>query len=218
VYILLIASFAITYRITIGNLQLPYLDFKFIRWAFSPFRASSRFMWILAYCLIILAAYLLLKRLKSQLVTLLLFFVLVFQALDLAPALEHRFASLDYSTIKSVPINHSQSQLIKEISRGKSRLVVYPPTSQIAMPSLAYEAWKNNLVSGMVQSSRLNYALASRLEKVLREKICADSYPESWLVVIPVSEIETFSNCKLDYSHPIPSTGLVYLKSGSNSK
>lgn len=214
VYVISISGFAITYRITIGSFQLPYFDVKIIRWALSPFRASSRFMWIVAYCLIIVAGYILVKRFNSQIVTAILISVLALQAVDLAPAIERRLANLNYSSIRSIPLDQNQSKFFEITSKDKARLVIYPPTSQIGMPSLAYEAWRNNLTSAMVQSSRINYALASRMEKTLFKKICSDSYPQNWLVVIPVSEFDKFANCQIDLTKTILVNQLLYLRQG----
>ncbi|NBV11502.1 MAG: hypothetical protein EBS04_08640, partial [Chitinophagia bacterium] len=54
IYLFLISAYAITYKVSVGSHQLDLGDPKLLRWALSMFRASGRFMWIVAYFLIIL--------------------------------------------------------------------------------------------------------------------------------------------------------------------
>jgi hypothetical protein len=218
IYLTSIALFAITYRVSIGNVELQHSDFKLIRWALSPFRASSRFMWIIAYFLVILAVYTLVKKTKPRVTTLFLVMVLLLQTIDMAPKLGERFEKLDYSSVQAIPLHSNFSGAFEKISRDKKRMVIFPSTSQVGMPTVAYESWRNGLVSGMVQSSRINYALAERLDMDLRKRICTGLVPTSWIVAIPSEHYELFSNCQSNLTVKTSFSGLIFLERKSKEK
>jgi len=85
-YLLVISAYAVTYKVSIGNYQLDLGDPKLLRWALSIFRASGRFMWIIAYFLIILSLILIAKRLKKEYLSALMLAVVLIQFVDLYPS------------------------------------------------------------------------------------------------------------------------------------
>lgn len=201
-YVALISSYAITYRISVGSYQLNLGDPKLLRWALSTFRASGRFMWVVAYFLIILLLFLLSRRVKKSYLPYLLSIAILIQVFDLYPAMINRYSAFKQSNLTSIYVSQDLSDKFKLISQGKETLIMFPPGTTEGWPELAYLAWKSQLKSGMFASSRINSFERNRLESNLRRDICFNAIQASWLIAIPISEFPLFTKCEL-YSYEI---------------
>jgi hypothetical protein len=60
---------------------------------------------------------------------------------------------------------------------------------------IPYLAWDSGLTSGMLATSRINYAQARRTTQDLKGKICAGTLPDSWIVVVPKSDYPVIESC-----------------------
>ena len=195
VYLIAISAYAVTYKISIGNYQLDLGDPKLLRWALSIFRASGRFMWIIAYVLIILSLILVVKSVKREYLSAFILAVVLIQFIDLYPSLRDRSAALSELTITSVPINSELRANFRELAEGKDTLIMYPPGTQKGWPELAYLAWESGLKSGMSQSSRVNGELRDRLDSQILNMVCDKKLSSNILIAIPRSEIHVVKSC-----------------------
>jgi hypothetical protein len=195
VYLIAISAYAVTYKISIGNYQLDLGDPKLLRWALSIFRASGRFMWIIAYFLIILTLILVVKSVKREYLSAFILAVVLIQFIDLYPSLGDRSAALSELTITSVSINSELRANFKELAEGKDTLIMYPPGTQKGWPELAYLAWESGLKSGMSQSSRVNGELRDRLDSQILNMVCDKKLSSNILIAIPRSEIHVVKSC-----------------------
>lgn len=211
-YVALISSYAITYRISVGSFQLNLGDPKLVRWALSTFRASGRFMWIIAYFLIILLLFLLSRSVKKSYLPYLLSIVVLIQIFDLYPSMINRYSAYKQSNLSSIYVSQVLSDKFKLISQGKETLIMFPPGTTEGWPELAYLAWKFQLKSGMFASSRINSFERTRLESSLRHDICFNSIRASWLIAIPISEFPLFTNCQIDSYEIIKVDKFVFLR------
>lgn len=212
-YLLVISAYAVTYKVSIGNYQLDLGDPKLLRWALSIFRASGRFMWIIAYFLIILSLILIAKRLKKEYLSALMLAVVLIQFVDLYPALRDRSAALRELTITSVSINSELRAGFQKLAKEKDTLIMYPPGTQIGWPELAFLAWESGLKSGMSQSSRVNSIARIRIENELRIRICSGVIPANWLIVVTNSELNNNLKCPSATDITVKYEDLVALKS-----
>jgi fumarate reductase subunit D len=201
--ILLIAvllwCYSVTYRISFGSHEIGLDAPKILRWALSMFRSSGRFMWILSYALFILGLFVLLRFLNQKKVTAILLICLSVQTLDMAPILWKRHTSISNAVIPdAIPLDPVSVRKFSEVSFGKKEFLIFPPTSMKGWPTLPYLAWKNGLSSGFFQSSRVNYTAAKRVQSRLRQIVCEERLPDTWLVAIPSDELQLFEGCNLD--------------------
>lgn len=211
VYIITISAYAVTYKISIGNYQLDFGDPKLLRWALSIFRASGRFMWIIAYLLIVLSLFLIIKSIDKKYLSALLLAVVFLQVLDLYPSLRNRSTALEEMVITSVPITSELRANFKEIATDKDTLIMYPPGTQKGWPELAYLAWESGLKSGMSQSSRVNGQLRDRLDSKILNVICTRNLSSNILIAIPSDEIQKVKNCLGAYNEVRNLEGFTYI-------
>jgi hypothetical protein len=194
-YVVCVTLFSVTWKVSFGNNQLNIGDPKIIRWALSIFRASGRFMWIIAYLLLALCVVILLRRLKTELVTVFLVLTVLIQGLDMGKPLYTRFQNLRETELISIPLDPSSSSEFKRLALGKSALAYYPSAGMQGWPMIPYLAWDSGLTSGMLATSRINYAQARRTTQDLKGKICAGTLPDSWIVVVPKSDYPVIESC-----------------------
>jgi hypothetical protein len=194
-YVVCVTLFSVTWKVSFGNNQLNIGDPKIIRWALSIFRASGRFMWIIAYLLLALCVVILLRRLKTELVTVFLVLTVLIQGLDMGKPLYTRFQNLRETELISIPLDPSSSSEFKRLALGKSALTYYPSAGMQGWPMIPYLAWDSGLTSGMLATSRINYAQARRTTQDLKGKICAGTLPDSWIVVVPKSDYPVIESC-----------------------
>jgi len=194
-YLIAISAYAVTYKISIGNYQLDLGDPKLLRWALSIFRASGRFMWIIAYFFIILSLILIVKSVKKEYLSAFMLALVLIQCLDLYPSLRNRSAALSELSIASVSINSELRAGFQELAKGKDTLIMYPPGTQKGWPELAYLAWESGLKSGMSQSSRVNGELRDRLDSQILNMVCDKKLSSNILIAIPRSEIHVVKSC-----------------------
>ena len=194
-YFLMIFIFSATYRITFGSYEFQVFDSKLIRWSLSTFRASGRFAWILAYLLILISVTVILRRLNSRQVTIALMLALLLQVGDMVKPLETRYSNLKNYQFNSFPVQEKLSEEFSKRSVGKTVLAYYPPAGMVGWPVVSLLAWENNLKSGMVATSRVNYAEASRNKENLRKIICTGTLPQDWVVAIPESDFADVAIC-----------------------
>lgn len=194
-YVVCVTLFSVTWKVSFGNYQLNIGDPKIIRWALSIFRASGRFMWIIAYLLLALCVVILLRRLKTELVTVFLVLTVLIQGLDMGKPLYTRFQNLRETELISIPLDPISSSEFKRLALGKSALAYYPSAGMQGWPMIPYLAWDSGLTSGMLATSRINYAQARRTTQDLKGKICAGTLPDSWIVVVPKSDYPVIESC-----------------------
>jgi hypothetical protein len=210
-YLVAISAYAITYKISIGNYQLDLGDPKLLRWALSIFRASGRFMWIIAYFFIILSLIIVVKSIKRKYLSALMLAVVLIQIVDLYPSLRNRSAALSELAITSVSINAELRASFKELAEGKDTLIMYPPGTQKGWPELAYLAWESGLKSGMSQSSRVNGELRSRLDPQILNMICGKELSSNILIAIPNDAIQKVEKCLDTYNYVTNLGGFAYI-------
>lgn len=214
VYLVGISAYAVTYKISIGNYQLDLGDPKLLRWALSIFRASGRFMWIIAYFLIILSLIIIVKSIKREYLSAFILAVVLIQFLDLYPSLKNRSTALSELNITSISLNSELRESFQELAEGKDTLIMYPPGTQIGWPVLAYLAWETGLKSGMSQSSRVNTSARIRTENALRTRICSGLTPANWLIITTNSELQDDLKCPNALNNAIKYEDLVTSKVG----
>jgi len=78
-------------------------------------------------------------------------------------------------------------------------------------PLLTYLAWNNGLNSSMAQSSRVNYGQRTKSQQEVYDLICSRNLPSSWLVVVPVSQIESISSCNYSDGSSVIFENFLYL-------
>ena len=210
-YLIAISAYAVTYKISIGNYQLDFGDPKLLRWALSIFRASGRFMWIIAYFLIVLSLILIIKRIDKKYLSAFLLVVVFIQILDLYPSLRNRSTALEEMVITSVPITSELRANFQEIAKDKDTLIMYPPGTQKGWPELAYLAWESKLKSGMSQSSRVNGQLRDRLDSKILNVICTRNLSSNILIAIPSDEILKVKKCLGAYNEVRNLEGFTYI-------
>lgn len=210
-YVLCVTLFAVTWKVSFGSFQLNVGDPKIIRWALSIFRASGRFMWIIAYLLIVIAIVIIVKRLNKKSVTNLLLVIILIQFIDFGPKLFDRFSQLKKINYQSIPVDTRHAAFFEVIAKGKSDLIAYPYGTLEGWPLLTYLAWNNGLNSSMAQSSRVNYGQRTKSQQEVYDLICSRNLPSSWLVVVPVSQIESISSCNYSDGSSVIFENFLYL-------
>jgi len=198
-YFLFVFAFSATYRITVGSNEFQIFDSKLIRWSLSTFRASGRFAWILAYTLILISITVIVRRLNSKQVTFILIFALLFQFGDMFKPLETRYSNLKNYKFNSFPLQKQISEDFSRRSVGKTVLAYYPPAGMTGWPVVSILAWENGMKSGMMATSRVNYAEAYRNKESLRNIICQGTLPMNWIVAIPENNFADVAECIKDF-------------------
>jgi hypothetical protein len=195
IYTFLVSAYAITYKVSVGNYQIDLGDPKLLRWALSMFRASGRFMWLVAYLIIILLLIYVHKFIEIRKMRLIVIVAITLQLIDVTPRILDRYHALGNQSLNSIKVEKEFEQTFAEFALGKEILVMYPPGTQEGWPQVSYLAWKNNLRSSMSQSSRVNGIRRELLENEIHEQICTGTIPKNWLLIIPPSGLRSISSC-----------------------
>lgn len=198
IFFFLIFVFSMTFNIAIGNFELklpfPYLG----TWAFSIFRASSRFMWIVAYLLIVIVFIKLKSILHKKKFTMIVWVALLVQCLDLSKPVYERYIALRDERIPVLQFTGKPYDEFKLISVGKKEVISYPPGH--GSPNwdlLNYWAWKNGMKTNTLQTARINQDLLKRETSKTFDEICYGSSSTTNIYALSNENFKIFSKCEM---------------------
>jgi len=198
---LLITMFSVTNRIGFGaheiTLPIPILA----KWGLSIFRSSGRFMWVIAYGLIIFAAWRLYKISDSKKVTIFLIFCVSLQVVDLYKPLHqiHHFAS--QRTQKNT-LNENVPKKLLELKNNKKIIRVWPQGDPIVnnYAQLNYWAWELGMKTDIPYTSRVNMFEMKRNESKTLNQLCHNQISSNTIVVVALINLGKLDTCKIKSS------------------
>ena len=197
IYFSLITLFSVTYRVSIGsnevNLKFPYLG----TWALSTFRASSRFMWIIAYIILILAIWKLHKKYKKLILNSLIVTILFTQGMDLYKPVIQRFASQEFSKSK-MRLTNKEWDSNESFFRKFETIRTFPVGNGVTnWDKISFMSWKVKATSDSIQSSRPNFVRIKKMYEQNYSAICSGSIKPGVLYGVPKDYINLLSDCDL---------------------
>ena len=190
--------FSITFNVGIGNIELK-LPFPYIgKWALSIFRASGRFMWIIAYLFIVILFIKLQSILKRRTFTIVVWVALILQCLDLSKPVYERYVASRDEKIPVLQFMGKPYYDFQAISIGKTNVIAYPPGH--GSPNwdlLNYWAWKSGMRTNVLQTARINQDQLKRDTLKTFFDICFEDQTNSNLYTFSSSYSEFFKSCNL---------------------
>lgn len=197
-FFFLVLSFSVTFNVGLGNLKFslpfPYLG----TWALSAFRASGRFMWIIAYTFLVIALVQLTRRITKPLLTWILMVAVTLQVADISVPVKDRYLSLRNELPPVLKFIDSDYENFTKFAIGKSKIVSFPPGHGTPQwDRLNYWAWKNDMVTNSNQSGRINFDLLKRQTKKTFFEICEGEANYHNLYVVSLEFFGDFSSCDL---------------------
>jgi hypothetical protein len=206
--------FAITYRIGIGGLEFKLPFPLYFNYAFSLFRSSGRFMWVIAYALIVIAFIALTQRLSPRHLNLLLVSALIVQSVDLALPQAHRFTYTKQYTAAPYSVTPEESNQFAELSRDM-KVVRYWPQQNV--PSgwgyISILSVENELATDGVYTSRPNFIEMRRVESTSKKQLCSNSLQPKTLYVVPKEKISLLLACGMVLRPELNIRGVAIFKS-----
>lgn len=188
--------FAISYRIGFGSFELRIPFPLYGKYALSLFRTSGRFMWVLAYLLVILAFVGLARYLGKRKLTVLLIITLLIQVMDLALPAVSRYAYLHDFKESPYIANREESTKFALISKGIETVRYWPQqNAPTGWGYISLLAEKNDLATDGVYTSRPNFIEMRRVEAATKEHLCSNSLESRTAYIIPTNEIKILREC-----------------------
>jgi len=194
-----ILAFSITFNISVGNfvlkLPFPYLG----TWALSIFRASNRFMWVIAYLLIVIVFIKLQSILNKRTFTIVVWVALLVQCLDLSKPVYERYTALRDEKIPVLQFTGKFYDEFKFISEGKTEVISYPPGH--GSPNwdlLNYWAWKNGMRTNVLHTARINQDLLKRETIKTFEEICYGNGKNTNIYAFSYENFVIFNSCDMN--------------------
>jgi len=197
VFVSLIFIFSVTYRVGFGSAEITLPFPMILRWAFSIFRGSGRFIWILSYLGLILALIRLSKHQIKRNFSYLLIICAIFQLSDVSlPLLRH---SMEIKAIdkKQIGVDSSANDILKDISKGMSKVKVWPQSNgPLNWQYLNYSAWKHGLeTDALEESQRFNNFLAKRIEEQTFRELCHNEMKTDVLYAVAKIDAVRLRDC-----------------------
>ena len=190
--------FAITYRIGIGEFELKLPFPIYLNYALSLFRSSGRFMWVIAYALIIVVFIFLTRRLSPRQLRLLLVSALIVQCTDLALSQANRFTYTKQYTTDNYSVTAEESEKFAALSRGMEVVRYWPQqNAPVGWGYISILSVKNELATDGVYTSRPNFIEMRRVESNSREQLCSNSLQDETLYVVPNEKVGLLIECGL---------------------
>jgi len=182
-----VSIFSITNRIGIGSFEHIFPIPILATWALGIFRSSGRFMWILEYLIIFLAASRLINKIKVKNSIMLLSFCLGLQILDLSTPVKniYDFAKLSESGQNSVQI--SKPIDFNKFVKGKNRIEVWPKgmVNDNSYADVNYWAWSAGMTTDWINTSRENVFLRYREQNLTFNRICLGLMADNVVYMVP---------------------------------
>ena len=189
IFILLtaVSIFSITNRIGIGSFEYTFPIPVLATWALGIFRASGRFMWIVGYLILFLAAGRLIRESKLRTSIILLSLCLSFQILDLSIPMKNIYngANLNKSSQNFVQI--SKPIDFDKFVIGRNRIEVWPKgmVSDDSYANVNYWAWSVGMTTDWILTSRENVFLRYREQNMTFNRICLGLMSENVVYMVP---------------------------------
>ena len=193
-----IILFSVTYNVSFGNhvLQIPFPYTG--KWAFSAFRSSGRFMWLIAYMALVLVLLMLISKFSKNMLTKVLIAAVVLNLLDLSIPVYERFSALRQELPPVVNFKTLEFEKFKYFAEGKTRVISFPPGhGSPNWQELNYWAFKMGMTTNSNQTGRINFDLLKRESIATFKIICDGPIGTTDLYVIHKDLIETFASCDL---------------------
>jgi hypothetical protein len=196
-----ITMFSVTNRIGFGAHEITFPIPILAKWGLSIFRSSGRFMWVIAYGLIIFTAWRLYKISDSKKVTIFLIFCVSLQVVDLYKPLHqiHHFAS--QRTQKNT-LNENVPKKLLELKNNKKIIRVWPQGDPIVnnYAQLNYWAWELGMKTDIPYTSRVNMFEMKRNESKTLNQLCHNQISSNTIVVVALINLGKLDTCKIKSS------------------
>lgn len=189
IFILLtaVSIFSITNRIGVGSFEFTIPIPVLATWAFGIFRTSGRFMWIVEYLILFLAASRLIRETKSRTSIILLSFCLSFQILDLSIPLKNIYEGSNRSNSQQNFVQISKPVDFDKFVTGKNRIEVWPKgmVSDDSYADVNYWAWSAGMTTDWILTSRENVFLRYREQNMTFQRICLGPMADNVVYMVP---------------------------------
>lgn len=198
----LLFLFAVTFNIGFGSAELripfPYLG----KWALSIFRASGRFMWVIAYLIIIFTVIKLSTFMKKRRFVTVIWVALILQCMDMSNPIYERYVALRDERVPVLQFIGKDYDQFKNISAGKTKVVSYPPGhGSPNWARLNYWAWKNGMRTNTLLTARINQDLLKRETAKTFNTFCNGNLATKSIFVLNKEYLKIFNGCNLHKYH-----------------
>ncbi len=199
VFIPMIFLYSVSNRITLGNLEVNLPIPNLANWGLSTFRASGRFMWIIAYLVIILIFINLSRQISGKKFAILIWLALILQCADLSKPVYSRYIALKNEKVGVWIINNKDIKAFVEIAKEHDKVRFFPPGQGVPNSNqINYWAWKAGVVTNSNESGRTNYDKVKRIYKRTYEEICKNNLDPNALYAVPRDYLELLKECNLE--------------------
>lgn len=188
--------FVITPRIGIGALEINFPFPIALKYLGSPFRASGRFVWVIAYVILVLTLVLLLNTLSRNSIKIIISIAVIIQILDISSAMLERSNFISILTRSNKIYSVEDSRAFEKISQNKAKLRFFPPANGPQnYEKLSLLAWDNNLATDGALSARPNFIRMIDLGEKIRTQLCLNQLESDSLYAISSSESQSLHDC-----------------------
>ena len=189
IFILLtaVSIFSITNRIGVGSFEYTFPIPVLATWALGIFRSSGRFMWIVGYLILFLAASRLIRETKLRTSIMLISLCLSFQILDLSIPMKNIYEGSNWSKSPKNFIQISKPIDFDKFVIGKNRIEVWPKgmVSDNSYADVNYWAWSAGMTTDWILTSRENVFLRYREQNMTFNRICLGPMADNVVYMVP---------------------------------
>jgi hypothetical protein len=190
--------FAISFRVGFGAFEKEFPFPLIAKYALSLFRSSGRFMWILAYAVLVLSLLLLVKYLSPNKLKTVLSFLALIQLIELSGPLQQRKNFIENFSSSGSVVSTIDSSHFQGLSKNKSSVNFWPQTNApIGWDYVSLLAAKNGLNTNGVYTSRPNYFEMKRIENSTFRELCSNQLKAEIMYAVPIGNITELISCGL---------------------
>ena len=214
----LITLFSVTNRIGLGAHEMTIPIPILMKWGLSIFRSSGRFMWVIAYGLIIFAAWRFSSILNSKRITIFLIICVSLQTVDLYKPLNQIY-NFESQKIQKNTLDENAPQKLVELKSNKKILRVWPQGDPITnnYAQLNYWAWELGMKTDIPYTSRVNMFELKRNESKTFNQLCNNRISSNTIVVVAFSNLSKLDACRIEASRFVYENH-IYFWNGLDSK
>lgn len=190
--------FAISFRVGFGAFEKEFPFPLIAKYALSLFRSSGRFMWILAYAVLVLSLLLLVKHLSPNKLKITISLLALIQLIELAGPLQQRQNFVENFESSGSVVKPIDSSQFRGLSKDKSSVNFWPQTNApTGWDYVSLLAAKNGLNTNGVYTSRPNYLEMRRIEDSTFRELCSNRLNPEVMYAVPIASIAELRSCGL---------------------
>ena len=195
-----IFAFSISYRIGLGATEFVLPFPIYLKWILGTFRSSGRFLWIISYCIIILAALVIVQtsRIRRKTASIILAICAIFNLFEISVIEFVRYKKIE-ATVVNPELKTNVPLDFKKIVKKGSLIKIFPQGDVLDnnYANLNYWAWKEDAKTNILYTSRINMKEMYRIEQKTYNELCSGNLLNKDIIVVQKEKLSNFESCDL---------------------